>query len=163
MRRRYSEVQKRLIAAKQNWACLGALCAGKCALPGQWELDHIVPLATGGRDEASNLQVLCPQCHRFKTQMERVNFYFERRLEIPPKLSKPKSPRLYYHNNRWIANSPFSHRRRSFAESRWGRQAQRLAEEHLRKEWARAEQTASAESLDTLAPCRSLSDPFQAG
>ena len=37
--------------------------------PGKrWELDHVMPLALGGRDEPSNWQVLCAACHSHKTR-----------------------------------------------------------------------------------------------
>ena len=32
--------------------------------------DHIVPLAEGGADDASNEQALCDDCHREKSQVE---------------------------------------------------------------------------------------------
>ncbi|MDT0267991.1 HNH endonuclease signature motif containing protein [Streptomyces sp. DSM 44915] len=31
------------------------------------EVDHVCPLSDGGRDVASNLQILCLSCHREKT------------------------------------------------------------------------------------------------
>ena len=34
------------------------------------ELDHIVNVAQGGTDDESNLQSLCVECHKKKTQME---------------------------------------------------------------------------------------------
>jgi len=39
------------------------------------EIDHIIPLASGGMDEKSNLQVLCKVCHRAKTSNERDHGY----------------------------------------------------------------------------------------
>lgn len=36
------------------------------------ELDHKVPLADGGTDDESNLQVLCACCHSMKTHAERA-------------------------------------------------------------------------------------------
>lgn len=32
--------------------------------------DHVIPLAEGGRDDESNLQGLCGECHEVKTQAE---------------------------------------------------------------------------------------------
>lgn len=34
------------------------------------ELDHIVALANGGKDEQSNRQGLCGECHRTKTNID---------------------------------------------------------------------------------------------
>ncbi|WP_367278201.1 HNH endonuclease [uncultured Alsobacter sp.] len=38
----------------------------------RWEVDHIIPLGLGGRDEACNLQVLCEPCHSGKTRTRDV-------------------------------------------------------------------------------------------
>ncbi len=35
------------------------------------ELDHITNIAEGGTDTLDNLQYLCPDCHKAKTQTER--------------------------------------------------------------------------------------------
>lgn len=47
------------------------------------EVDHVVPLADGGSDNFSNLQVLCKPCHTAKTTAEqaarRLPRGFERR------------------------------------------------------------------------------------
>ena len=32
-----------------------------------WDIDHIIPLALGGTNEAKNLQILCKPCHNSKT------------------------------------------------------------------------------------------------
>ena len=45
-------------------------CA-ECGATGRLELDHIEPLAEGGRDELGNCQNLCPPCHRVKSEAER--------------------------------------------------------------------------------------------
>lgn len=37
--------------------------------PGK-QVDHIVPLAKGGTDDLENLQLLCIECHKIKTQRE---------------------------------------------------------------------------------------------
>jgi hypothetical protein len=33
----------------------------------RWEVDHVIPLALGGRDQADNMQILCAPCHGGKT------------------------------------------------------------------------------------------------
>jgi hypothetical protein len=34
----------------------------------RWEVDHVIALALGGRDDADNMQVLCSPCHGGKTR-----------------------------------------------------------------------------------------------
>jgi hypothetical protein len=34
----------------------------------RWEVDHVIPLALGGRDATDNMQVLCSPCHGGKTR-----------------------------------------------------------------------------------------------
>ncbi len=38
----------------------------KVELSSKYEIDHILPVVKGGNDDASNLQILCPQCNREK-------------------------------------------------------------------------------------------------
>ena len=40
----------------------------KMLLPPTFEVDHIVELCDGGKDEYSNLHALCPNCHALKTR-----------------------------------------------------------------------------------------------
>lgn len=35
-----------------------------------YDIDHVLPLADGGSNDISNLQALCPSCHRVKTARE---------------------------------------------------------------------------------------------
>lgn len=35
----------------------------------QWQLDHIVPLSAGGKDEFANTMMLCRYCHTMKNSM----------------------------------------------------------------------------------------------
>ena len=39
-----------------------------CGATHALEVDHVVPLRNGGRNDADNVQVLCRQCHRAKTR-----------------------------------------------------------------------------------------------
>ncbi|MGW0530651.1 HNH endonuclease [Streptomyces sp. NPDC003032] len=39
-------------------------------LPSQVDIDHVRPLARGGEDIDTNVQVLCKQCHKAKTAMD---------------------------------------------------------------------------------------------
>ena len=42
-----------------------------------FDIDHIIPLAEGGTNDESNLQVLCKQCHFEKTQLEHEQGYIK--------------------------------------------------------------------------------------
>lgn len=65
--RSVSEKTKKLVAAGQNWTC--AICGQ--VLPPTYEVDHIMRLEFGGSNDVSNLQALCPNCHRYKTMVEK--------------------------------------------------------------------------------------------
>ena len=41
----------------------------------EMQIDHIVPLATGGTNDSDNLQALCKKCHFDKTKTEQENGY----------------------------------------------------------------------------------------
>jgi 5-methylcytosine-specific restriction protein A len=46
---------------------------GWALTPGtRWEVDHVIPLALGGRNAADNMQVLCSPCHGGKTHRHDV-------------------------------------------------------------------------------------------
>ena len=73
MERKVFSYAKRIqIAQEQNYMCVGHFCKGNVFLGAQWELDHIKPLFMGGNNERSNLQMICPNCHAYKTQNERI-------------------------------------------------------------------------------------------
>ena len=64
-RRRLSPRAKASILERQ-----AGLCA-ICARPGQrWEFDHVIPLAIGGADDASNMVAVHGPCHREKTSKD---------------------------------------------------------------------------------------------
>ncbi len=44
-----------------------------CGIRESNNVDHIKPKTAGGKDDLSNLQGLCTQCHREKTQQDRKN------------------------------------------------------------------------------------------
>lgn len=62
-----------LQARRERWQRLHPMCA-ECQRAGRtrlWtELDHVVPLHKGGRDDDSNLQGLCTPCHAAKTRVD---------------------------------------------------------------------------------------------
>lgn len=51
---------------------VNATCAncGFDYLPSAVDIDHIQPLALGGEDVPSNVQVLCRPCHKAKTRVD---------------------------------------------------------------------------------------------
>jgi hypothetical protein len=57
---------RRLLYKRDKGVC--AICSLK--LRKGWHLDHIVPLVDGGAFDLSNMQTLCPDCHRQKTAQE---------------------------------------------------------------------------------------------
>ena len=67
------EPKRRDIAERQNWLCAGEGCpaALKSKKMRAYDIDHIIPLSMGGTEDDDNLQALCPNCHREKTDNER--------------------------------------------------------------------------------------------
>lgn len=53
------------ILARDNYTCQCCRRVG-----GRLELDHIINTAVGGTDDKNNLQILCHDCHKTKTQTE---------------------------------------------------------------------------------------------
>ena len=67
-KRSFTEAQKKIIAARQRWAC--SACGE--TLSAAYQVDHTVPLWAGGADDADNATALCANCHAVKTQSEAV-------------------------------------------------------------------------------------------
>ena len=67
-RRKVGPATKKRVAAGQKWSC--AAC--RTLLTASYEIDHIEPVYLGGSNDATNLQALCPECHRCKTQRDRA-------------------------------------------------------------------------------------------
>jgi 5-methylcytosine-specific restriction endonuclease McrA len=54
----------------------GGRCAVCCGvLSGKFEVDHYIPLAKGGHNNPSNLQLLCKSCNRRKHAKDPIVFY----------------------------------------------------------------------------------------
>jgi 5-methylcytosine-specific restriction protein A len=60
--------RKRAEIRRDGWAHC-ALCP-LIVLPSAADVDHIIPIAFGGADVDSNIQVLCRPCHKRKTRQE---------------------------------------------------------------------------------------------
>lgn len=63
-KRSYSTTHRIEIAYKTKYKCNSC----DILLPPTFEIDHIVELRDGGKDEYDNLQALCPNCHSLKTR-----------------------------------------------------------------------------------------------
>jgi hypothetical protein len=63
-KRAYSTTHRIEVAYRTKYCC--ASC--KMLLPPTFEIDHIIELRDGGKDEYTNLQALCPNCHSIKTR-----------------------------------------------------------------------------------------------
>lgn len=64
------------ILMRQKNKCAAKDCAKlhngkKLMVNNRSDFDHIVPLALGGKHKLSNIQALCPGCHRFKNREDR--------------------------------------------------------------------------------------------
>jgi 5-methylcytosine-specific restriction endonuclease McrA len=72
VKRKVSEALKKLVAGRQRYTC-ATIPNYTCPLRGRpfdesgYDIDHIKELRHGGTNDASNLQALCPSCHRVKT------------------------------------------------------------------------------------------------
>lgn len=69
-KRNVSETLKKVVAARQQWLC------DNCSriLPPHFEVDHIISLADGGSNDASNLRALCRDCHGWKSTKDRLRW-----------------------------------------------------------------------------------------
>ena len=57
------------IGEMQRWRC--ACCKTKLV---QYHVDHVIPVASGGSNDRSNLQLLCPPCNQSKNARDPVEF-----------------------------------------------------------------------------------------
>ena len=66
--RSVSETKKKYVASRQKWKC------GKCGnmLDATYEVDHKIELQNGGTNHVDNLWALCPNCHREKGLMAKI-------------------------------------------------------------------------------------------
>ena len=88
------------IAYRQAYKCR------RCELfpiPPNFEIDHIIELQDGGEDVVSNLQALCPGCHKEKTRLNRLRKNkifradvleeYEKYIRPPAEARPPAGPR----------------------------------------------------------------------
>ncbi|MEY2196194.1 HNH endonuclease [Neobacillus sp. BF23-41] len=60
---RNPEIKKKFLRMQEN----KMKCRHCCTRNGEFEVDHKIPLSKGGKDEISNLQILCKKCNRKKS------------------------------------------------------------------------------------------------
>lgn len=71
-KRKVSESTKKQVAGRQRFRC-ATVPNYACPLRNEpfdeagYDIDHIVELRNGGSNDITNLQALCPTCHRVKT------------------------------------------------------------------------------------------------
>lgn len=71
-RRSMTEPERRLILEKQGNKCAGVNCKLSSLSGYAYDIDHKVPIQFGGNNDECNLQALCTECHRNKTDFERT-------------------------------------------------------------------------------------------
>lgn len=69
------------VAIFQRWDGLCCICWGKISVGEGWDLDHTIPLAQGGEDEASNLRPVHRKCHAIKTKKDAADTAKAKRRE----------------------------------------------------------------------------------
>lgn len=62
------------IGDAQRWRCANCTTALKRGGRKVYHVDHIVALARGGRNDKSNLQLLCPPCNHRKNALDPIDF-----------------------------------------------------------------------------------------
>lgn len=62
------------VAVRLKWQ-RGRCAACKADLGNRFEVDHYIPLARGGHNNPSNIQLLCSSCNRKKHAKDPVEFY----------------------------------------------------------------------------------------
>ncbi len=60
--------ERALVLQRDNYLCQP--CAKRGIYTAATEVDHIVNMASGGKDILSNKQAICRDCHRIKTLKE---------------------------------------------------------------------------------------------
>jgi hypothetical protein len=67
-RKLFSEFEKQSIASAHDYKCNECRCD---LVEREFDIDHKVPIANGGKNSAENLQPLCKKCHKNKTKFEK--------------------------------------------------------------------------------------------
>ena len=62
-RKRLSQQERQAVLQKTGWCC--AYCGVELGLDG-FQVDHVVPLRLGGKDEIENMLPACRSCNHYK-------------------------------------------------------------------------------------------------
>ena len=92
--RKVTNLTKKKVASSQSWKCKS--CSN--ILDECFEIDHIICIKDGGNNEESNLQALCPNCHRKKTNTDITT------KKTAKKESKNEATKLPVWWNKYIEN-----------------------------------------------------------
>lgn len=65
----FSEMERSAIASTQNYLC--NICKIELNDNREFDVDHIIPIANGGKNTIDNLQAICKKCHSEKTKSEK--------------------------------------------------------------------------------------------
>lgn len=65
----FSEMERSAIASSQSYNC--NICEVELNDNREFDVDHIIPIANGGKNTVDNLQAICKSCHSEKTRVEK--------------------------------------------------------------------------------------------
>jgi hypothetical protein len=65
----FTQMERNAIASTQNYKC--NICEIELEDQRQYDIDHIIPIANGGKNTPDNLQAICKNCHKEKTKNEK--------------------------------------------------------------------------------------------
>jgi hypothetical protein len=65
----FTEIERFAILSAQKYTC--SICDVDLETGRDFDIDHIIPLANGGKNSLDNLQALCKGCHKEKTKNEK--------------------------------------------------------------------------------------------
>ena len=85
-KRNVTATMKKKVASDQEWKC--KICANM--LDECYEIDHVICIKDGGSNEENNLQALCPNCHRKKTNNDMAKKKEKMKAEKEKELKEKK-------------------------------------------------------------------------
>ena len=91
-RKLYSKAERDEIKKSQDGLCASCKCALK-----KFQVDHIVPLASGGSNDEENLQALCVGCHTEKSKKEKEGGDYVIR-DVTKSSFNPRVEEVYFSN-----------------------------------------------------------------